>query len=140
MLSKRTTTKIEEMINKTFLYSGIIHCVLGFTDDQENEQVTIKTNIKTFKKSYDSIMEFLSYWEPVSSSNHLTPAVVVEAVSPAESRADKMIEMLEENIEKVKKDPTYIPQATSINNNINSIINIEKMRMMVLKTKKNQRN
>lgn len=140
MLSKRTTNKLEEMINKTFLYSGIIHCVLGYSDDSENEQVTIKTNIKTFKKSYDSIIEFLSYWEPISSSNQLAPAVLVEQVTPAESRADKMIEILEENIEKVKQDPSYIPQATSINNNINSIINIEKMRMMVLKAKKNQRN
>lgn len=49
------------------------------------------------------------------------------------SMADKLIDVLEDNIRRVQEDKDYIPQAQAINNNVNSIINIQKMKLDVIK-------
>ncbi len=46
---------------------------------------------------------------------------------------------LMESIEKIKTDPSYIPQAKAINNNVNSIVNTMRLQLDILKETKKAR-
>lgn len=136
MLSKKTINQLDLMIDKTFHYGGQIHCILGYKVDEDGEKVTIRTNIKPYTKSFESVHDFLGYFIPTSDVQVIPPeTTAIDPFADSRSRADKMIALLEESIEKVKVNPGYIAQATSINNNVNSIINIEKMRLAMMKKK-----
>lgn len=136
MLSKKTLNQLDGMVDKTFQYGGQVHCILGYKVDENAEKVTIRTNIKPYTKSFESVHDFLGYFIPLSEIQVIPPETIgVDPFAVSRSRADKMITLLEESIEKVKVNPGYIAQATSINNNVNSIINIEKMRLAMMKKK-----
>lgn len=138
MLSKKTINQLDEMIDKTFHYGGHVICVLGYKVDEDAEKVTIRTNLKPYTKSFESLHDFLGYFIPTSEMQVIPAETTKPSIDPfadTRSRADKMIALLEDSIEKVKVNPGYIAQATSINNNVNSIINIEKMRLAMMKKK-----
>lgn len=132
--------QLEQMKGKTFTYAKQIHCVLDYKINEHHEKVVIKTNLTTFERTYEQVDEFLKYWEPV---NNLSIAVdddpnlnnqLAVFLEQEKSMADKLIGILEDNITKVQASKEYIPQATQINNNINSIINIQKMKMDMVKS------
>lgn len=50
--------------------------------------------------------------------------------------ADELVTILKDNIEKVKKSAAYIPQAQAINNNVNSILHVQKLKLDMLRQMK----
>lgn len=138
MNNERFLKKLAEMKGKTFMYAKQVHCIIDYKISEEHEKVTIKTNLTTFDRKYESMDKFLLFWEPVSS----VPAVITEGgldkqvavfVEQEEAMSNKLIGILEDSIKKVQANKEYIPQATQINNNVNSIINIQKMKMSMVK-------
>lgn len=125
--------RLEQMKGKTFQYAEQIHYVESFTIDEENEKVTIKTNIKSFDRKFEAFEEFLSYWTLATTVQALVPIPQDQQLQMYQEKestlADKLTAILEDNIAKVQTSKDFIPQATSINNNINSIINIQKMKL-----------
>lgn len=136
--------KLESMKGKTFVYGNTIHCVIDYTIDEQNEKCTIKTNLDTYVRKYESMDKFLQYWNPQANivvkgaeqpkeredNPELELAVYAEQ---GKSLADEMIGILKDNIAKVQQSKEYIPQAQSINNNVNSIINLAKLKFMAQK-------
>jgi len=53
--------------------------------------------------------------------------------------ADSMISILKDNISKVQQNPAYMQQAQVINNNVNSVINIMKMKLQFVKEVKRKK-
>lgn len=128
----------ETMSGKTYQYGNRIHYVIEVKN--LGDKVQIRTNLETYERSHEALTEFLSYWKEASEVNELRPARIenigVDPLAGEKNTVDKLTELLMDNIEKVKGDANYIKQATSINNNVNSIINLTKLKLDVLKAGK----
>lgn len=137
MNNKAFLKKLEAMKGKTFSYASKILYVISYAIDEQREKVIIKTNLGDHERSYESIDEFLSYWSPAQNINALTVQnennTVAVMIEQENSLAEEMISILKDNIQKVRTDKNYIPQAQAINNNINSIINVKKLQLDVYK-------
>lgn len=127
---------LKEMKGKTFMYGKHTLTLLNYSIDEAREKVHIKTDKKDYEKSYDSVSEFLTYWEPVveaeqeeeeAQDNGLALTVYEEQTNLAKD----LISILKENITKVQKDKNYIPQAQAINANVNSIISVTRLQLDV---------
>lgn len=131
--TKGLRDRLNGMVGGQFFYAGNIHTVSECTIDEENQKFTIKTNLNQFSRLFESSDKFLEYWEPVKDQSGIAKVNSEGDPGPAittdNSLADKMIGILEDNIKKVQVDPKYIEQAKSINNNVNSVINIVKLKM-----------
>jgi hypothetical protein len=151
---------LQDMKGKTFNYANKMLKIENFSIDDHREKVTIVTDKRTFERQYDSVEEFLTYWQPVgieeaevevineTPNNHVEKAVITTGTNEIQnagiyeeqaSLAKDLISILRENITKVQNSKEYIPQATAINNNINSIINITKMQLGFYKQLKNKK-
>lgn len=120
---------------KTFQYAAHIHYVEQITFNHERDRFFIKTNRKIFDRPAEEVMEFLSQFEPVETmpevAGNKTQSVAI--INEEQSFADDLVAILKDNISKVQNDKAYIPQATAICNNVNSIINIQKTKIGLLK-------
>lgn len=130
MNNKQIKSTLENMVGKTYRYAGQIHYVKSYNVDEDNDQYTVVTNLSTYSRKFESMPTFLEYWQPTSSLIQSDQSQVMEQENLL---SNQLITLLTENIEKVKSDKEYIPQAQTINNNINTIVNIAKMRLEVLK-------
>jgi hypothetical protein len=135
MSNRKFIKQLEVMKGKTFQYGNQIHCIIDYKIEELHEKVMITTNLKTFDRPYDSCDEFLSYWMPVNSVEVTTTQdKEVDTYRVTEtSLMDSLVTTLKDSIEKVQKDKSYIQQATAINNNINTIVNITKMKLDMFK-------
>lgn len=138
MNNKKILEELKGMIGKTFQYAGQIHFVKDINVDEENDKYTIVTNLSSFDRKLENMESFLKYWKTTSNVNDLVQeshkhqqlSVLMEQDNDL---SKKLIDTLNENIEKVKENPNYIPQAQTINNSINSIVGVTKMRLDLLK-------
>jgi len=138
MNNKNIVTALENMVNKTFMYANNIHCVQNYKIDETKKRYFIKTNLDVFDRSLDSMEEFLKYWKPVSNISTLQTEEnqndqISIFIEQENSFSNKLIDICNDNIEKVQKDKAYIPQAQAVNNNVNSILHIAKLRLDVMK-------
>ena len=138
MNNKNIVTALENMVNKTFVYANNIHCVQNYKIDETKKRYVIKTNLDVFDRSVDSMDEFLKYWKPVSNIATIKTEDNQEDqisifIEQENSFSTKLIEICNDNIEKVQKDKAYIPQAQAVNNNVNSILHIAKLRLDFMK-------
>jgi hypothetical protein len=144
MLSNKIKQRLDSMLGNTYKYAGHIHYFKDYSIKNDEEKVVIVTNQKSFTKNFESVPEFLDYFELVENvlPQKQQPSIVQSAepaVADNESMANKLTNILLENISKVQESPLYIPQANTINSNINSIVNIMKLKLQVEKqTKKRQ--
>ncbi|HUR65503.1 MAG TPA: hypothetical protein VMZ03_04065 [Chitinophagaceae bacterium] len=144
MSNRKFEKKLQEMKGKTFEYAKQIHCLQDYSIDEDNEKVVIKTNLNSFTRKFESVEEFLGYWKPHLQVQVSTPATPTEESNNAvsvfieseKSKADALIAVLEDNIKKVQENKDYIPQASAINKNVSSIINIQKMKIDMVKNLK----
>ena len=129
MNQKQIQTKLDDMVHKTFNYGGRIHCVLSY---QLNGKLVLKTNQEEYERPLDSIPDFLDHWEPFDTTKNVL--VPIEAPMLKETNmVNTLTDLLMDNIDKVKNDAGYIKQAQAINNNVNSIINLTKLKLDVIK-------
>jgi hypothetical protein len=142
MNNRKFLDTLKEMKGKSFVYAKQTHTILDYSINDQRELVNIKTDKKLFERGYENVEEFLTYWDPIveAQSEELTvvndnsSAVSTEVVfQENNSLAKDLIEILRENIDKVRKDKNYIPQAQAINANVNSIINVTRMQLDVHK-------
>ena len=135
--------KLEAMKGKTFQYANKIHFINTYSIDEQREKIIIKTNLETFERNYEAAGEFLTYWKECSVIHPPlageTPDQSVVMWEQQSSQADDLINILKDNIAKVQADKSYIPQAQSINNNVNTIVNIAKMKMDFAKHVRNKK-
>lgn len=129
------------MKGKTFEYAKQLHTIIDYSIDEANEKCSIKTNLNTFSRKYESMDDFLKYWQPAEVKNEVAKILEPDSDStlvPAHierdnALADEMIDILRDNIRRVQTDPGYVKQAQTINNNVNSIINVVRTKMDFMK-------
>lgn len=131
MTRKEIDSKLQGMLNKTYTYGTHAHCITRYECDDEKERVYIYTDRKgvdPFNRTYGDLNLFLKEWKPI---NDLVPATA--EITPVNNTIKQLQQILLENINKVRADANYIPQAKSINNNVNSIINLAKIQVMMMR-------
>ncbi|GEP97677.1 hypothetical protein [Chitinophaga cymbidii] len=138
MNNKKNIEELESMIGKTFQYAGQIHFVKNVKMDEVNDKYTIITNLSSFDRKLESIKSFLEYWKPTSNISELVQETdknqqLTVLMEQDNDLSKKLIDTLTDNIERVKENPDYIPQAQTINNSVNSIVGVTKMRLDLLK-------
>lgn len=140
----KITDALMAMKGKTFEYGKLIHYVIDFQIDEPEQKFIIKTNRETFTRNFEAFDDFVSYWQECNKLN--PPAVitgdddgVVHLLQGDYAIADNLVDILMDSITKVKADPGYINQAKAINNQVNSITNIVKMKMDFAKQAKKKR-
>ncbi|GEP94480.1 hypothetical protein [Chitinophaga cymbidii] len=141
MDNKKISAQLKQLEGKTFLYAGQIHFIQRCVLDEEQDKCTIQTNLNLFERKIEAVTAFLSYWEPFDRVNRMEhsqhPPTELQRIMESQlSVGDQLMQVLNESIEKVRKDKSYIPQAQAINNNVNTMVNIVKLRLGLWKQMK----
>src|SRR5579872_3114017 len=126
------------MVGKTYTYSNSIHYIIAVDIDDANEKFTIKTNLSTYERPFASVESFLDHWKPAAGIATLVKdpdgeGTVSAFVEHGEDLSQTLINTLLDSINNVKTNKDYIPQAIAINNNVNSIVNIQRLRLDLVK-------
>lgn len=136
------------MKGKTFEYAKQMHVVKSYTLDEEC--FTVNTDKNTFKRKVDSADEFFKYWLESPQNMAIEKAKTHQSGTDEQSStptviekennlADELVNILRDNIRKVQKDPAYIKQATSVTNNVNSILNVQKLKIQYIREHKRRK-
>lgn len=144
MTAQQIQLKLEKMKGRSFEYAKEIHVVESFVVDNINEKFELITNKNTFKRKFESATEFFRYWYETKENIAIDKVEETLAKTSPDnslpvqftqenSLADELVLILKDNIEKVKKNAGYIPQAQAINNNVNSILHVQKLKLDMMK-------
>ena len=145
MTVQQIQIKLEGMKGLSFTYADQTHLVASYKVNAIDKQFELKTNLKTFKRHFTEAENFFSRFEASQEAPVIEKPVAKEEVTeslPAtiepkpESNlgiADELVKILKDNITMVKSDSKFIPQAQQISNSVNQIINIERLRLDMMK-------
>lgn len=122
--------RLEKMIDKSFMHNGFECRVISFKVFSEEVIIVTNKGWKTFPIT--KINAELEKFLPIEPENQKTEAVVLSTVNQNKEALSKTVM---ENIEKLKKDPTYIPQAKVVNEHIKTMIAMAKLELDILKIK-----
>lgn len=131
MTSLKIQTTLENMKGKLFSHNLKEHRVLRFT--VSDHRMKVVTDRSDFDVPLEHAKDLLEDFLPIDESKPFLPAARAErrdvALMPQTSisaNAAKLSEIILGNIEKVKEDPAYIPQANAINDQLKSLIELGK--------------
>lgn len=116
---------LDEMIGKSCLYKkdDTSHTFLSYK--MKGEEVTIVTDREWFVKHVSEVPLFLDWFIPAKSE--------LSVYVDNKSHFEHMKATIQANIKMVQLDKAYIPQATEVNNQIKSLIEIGKMEIEAFK-------
>lgn len=146
MTGKQIQAKLEDMKGATFEYAKAQHTVKSYVIDASSETFEIKTSLSSFKRKFDSAPDFFKHWFETKENalvNEATKKISGSDIIPVYEKetnlTNDLVDILMNNINQVKRNPAFIPQAKAINNDVNSIIHIQRLKLeMVKHLKKNK--
>lgn len=123
---------LEDMVGYKYVYGGHHHIINGYTIHEDKERVYVQTSRRHFDRPLESALEFLSKFEKYEERSLTVPGgdrMAVPMITPqiTSSTIGQLKDVLLANIEKVKADKGYIPQATAVKQNVDSIIDLAKI-------------
>ncbi len=124
-------SKLKEMQNKVFMHKTNNHRILNFRINCEKvtivtDKTWIDLDIDTAEKALQD--EFLPVEAELADKSVLDGAVM-----SFNGNGNNVFGMIQENIEKIQKDKNYIPQATAINDSVNTMVNVAKLEIQMRK-------
>ena len=126
---KSTVVKqLDGMKGRHFMYNTKTYHFLNY--EIGTEGITIVTDKKFFKNiDPDTIETMLKEFLPIETPALRQEVAPVPMQSISNGTIGKLKDILLDNIEKVKEDPNYIPQAQAVASNVDSIINLSRAEM-----------
>jgi AAA15 family ATPase/GTPase len=121
--------KIAQMVGSTYMYKKENYTLKGFIP--EEQKVRILTDKQDIVLLNDGLHHSLSLFLEVEQEPQL-PQVVKK--SEVQTAMGSLTSILLENIETVRKDKDFIPQAESINTSIKTMIDMAKAEIDYRKT------
>lgn len=120
--------KAQEMVGKSYLYHAHEFKILGFA--MEDGEIHIFTDKRTIigKANHDFLNEFLPIEEEADRKALL--------LLPDKKQMNNLKDIILDNIQRVKENKSYIPQANSINQNINTLLNMARLELEYFKVMK----
>lgn len=118
------------MLNKQLSYGSHLLVITGYNFNEAKERVYIHTNEKEshFDRPYDGAIEFLRQFTEMKGEVRRIDNNDMAIVN-ATSLATELKDILLDNIKRVQSNPEYVKQATVINNNVNTLVNLTKLQM-----------
>jgi len=123
----KLTERLEECIGKTFLYHTREIRITGYKHEQD--YILVQTNKDEYR--VHNLSSFLGELKPVETEDESWTQVSV-IVHDAD-KIKKLEDVLFDNIEQVKGNAEFVPQAREINSNVKTILEIEKMKLEAVK-------
>lgn len=122
--------RINQMIGNTYRYENEHRRIesVEFTGGW----AVLHTEQGDIKISLSDIDEDLKYFKLVEENGLMRNPKVVDMVVGTATVYDKLVKTAMDSIEKLQKDPGYIPQAEAINGTIKSIVDLEKTKIAAL--------
>lgn len=119
--------RIISMLNKVWMYNASNHKLLQYRI--KGDMVTLVTD-KTFievplKELNKKLDEFL----PVESDEEKALVLIIK-------NKESLVNIIQENINKIQNNPEFIPQAKEINSQIKTLIDMVKTEIMIRKIAK----
>ena len=126
--------RLQGMINKTFKYGVRIVVITGYFIDEDRERVFIHTDHQDnhFDRLLIDLNSLLKEFQPVEETQ--LDKTKGSGLVMAQGRLGNTVrDILLDNIEKVKANKEYIPQAQAINEQIGQLLNLAKVEVEYLK-------
>jgi len=124
--------RFENMAGRTYLYNGEQYAV-GEVVALGGGMYSVITDKRALKVTAIRLRkDFLPVTVPKNGASMALAKRVQADLSPIRS----MLDVLEENIKKVRQDAKYIPQAKAINDQVKSAISLAKLQLDIVKLAK----
>lgn len=130
MINENLTNQLNAMLGKTFMYKTINYKILGYAPANGNgEKIIINTNVRPIELFTKDGLEYIKdNFLPVATPGAMV--VVTQDLAAVKSLHNTILD----NIEKIKKDKSYIEQAQAINESIDTYIDLAKTEIDYAKT------
>lgn len=131
MSKERAINNLKHMLGNEYLYMGIQYTFINYAD--RGDKIEISTNKGWITKKNDELMDFLLECTQVNGKE----VMPVQSMPILEAASTDTIAFLKntliDNINKVKEDKNYIGQATQINKDVHTIIELAKTEIEMVK-------
>lgn len=130
-------SRLKELMGKTMHRNdGEIYKFVSF--QIEDDKITIATDRDWLETSFYDLLVFLDGFQVVETPEVIEEKRTAVALSkkPSVLPSEQLInirDILLDNIRKVQDDPKYIPQAQSVTNTVNALVNLAKTEMQYRK-------
>ena len=135
MTKFKIETTLDNMRGKLFSYNLKEHRILRFKITEE--RVWIVTDLDDFNILHSEAKDLLENFLPIDEKDPFLPSAPQKQVALPQTsiseNAAKLSEIIMGNIEKVKEDAGFIPQANAINDQLKSLIELGKAEVEGLK-------
>ena len=121
------------MVGNEYMYMAKNHNVLSYQIDKEI--VTIVTDVKWYKFPKFKVLSELRDFLPVENNGKQLSVITPQIDGSVFSQLKKD---LLDSIKKVKENAEYIPQASAINKNVKTLIDMAKTEIEMVKVMKQQ--
>lgn len=157
MTTQEIKNHLKQMVGQDYVFDKTRYIVIETFVEEAEDIFSIVTDKHTFRKSFSAADKYFPNWKlyqepgeeikenpgvilhqnghPSGTSTNL----VVSGVQKDTTTMDELVKILKDSIEKVQVDPTYIPQATSIKDNVQTIIDVHKQKIEFYKMFKNNK-
>jgi len=135
MTKFKIETTLESMKGNLFSYNLKEHRILRFKITEE--RVWIVTDLDDFNIPHSEAKDLLGKFLPIDEKDPFLPSSPIKHTALPQTsiseNAAKLSEIIMGNIEKVKEDAGFIPQANAINDQLKSLIELGKAEVESLK-------
>lgn len=129
MTKFKIETVLEKMIGKQFSYNGNAHRFFRFRC--EETEFFITTDKADLNVDNSDAEKFFSNCLPIADDAHLP--TTVKQQTTIQQTSSKLSKIIFGNIEKLKEDASYIPQAQAINEQLKSMVDLGKAEIEMMK-------
>lgn len=138
LTTKRLADQLQKMVGNSYRYNGkdlkviaLVKNGVHFELDTDSGRIKIPLT-----STADDFRKFVPM-ESASSPEKEKPSMALIVTSPGSGGGiEKIKQTVFETIEKIKAEPSYLPQANAINANINTLINLGKLELEAIRLAK----
>lgn len=127
------TTRLQKLLNKEFIYKQENIRIVDFYPEKDKETFKIiLANKKPITVKDGEVDKFCKDLLPVDAPE---TGVSIQVAESTNGMIVNLQQTLLENIERVKQDPGYIKQASTINSSVNALVGMAKLQIQMSKMK-----
>jgi hypothetical protein len=123
-----TTERLQSMVGKTWLYKKKKITILSWK--QQGEDITIVTDVEWITKHFTELPLFIELFEHTEDPGN---ASTLQVISEQRHSISSLKDVLMDSIKRVQENKEYIEQAKSINNNVNTLLNMAKLEVQIMR-------
>jgi len=123
--------RLKAMIGNVYRYEGTGKMTVHSVEESGTFGI-LKTDTGDIRISLEDIDQELQYFTLVQANGLVKHPALLDMVVQSNSMYTTLQSTLLDTIQKIEKDPGYIPKAAAINETVKSIIDLEKVKVQTL--------